>query len=276
MKDKVQKIRNEVERLRNELIQEREKGYGSDADDACILELQNVLTYIDSLQEEPVKSIWHDVKEKPIYKNGLIERQIAVYGITTMGESLSVCSLIDESTIFVPINGKEYTWGTCPFTKWAYVTDLLNLSNSCNFENDRKEESVSEDLIEATNNYCVNVRKGYPRVMDETDRYICNAFKAGAKWQKEQLRTVGNRTMSRAEKFIKDYTRNCSNIEYTKGVYPPSYHPWLTPDQARRAVEIAREETLLEVAAWISDTFIFSKHAKEDFSQTFNIMKELL
>lgn len=54
MKDKVQKIRNEVERLRNELIQEREKGYGSDVDDACILELQNVLTYIDSLQEEPV------------------------------------------------------------------------------------------------------------------------------------------------------------------------------------------------------------------------------
>ena len=54
MTDKVQKIREEVERLRNELIQEREKSYGSDIDDACILELQNVLTYIDSLQEEPV------------------------------------------------------------------------------------------------------------------------------------------------------------------------------------------------------------------------------
>ena len=54
MTDKVQKIREEVERLQIELIQEKEKGYGSDADDACILELQNVLTYIDSLQEEPV------------------------------------------------------------------------------------------------------------------------------------------------------------------------------------------------------------------------------
>ena len=50
-----------------------------------------------------------------------------------------------------------------------------------------QEEPVSEDLVDATNNYCVNVRKGYPRVMDETDRYICNAFKAGAKWQKEHL-----------------------------------------------------------------------------------------
>ena len=54
MTDKVQKIREEVERLQNELIQEREKGFGSDVDDACILELQNILIYIDSLKEEPV------------------------------------------------------------------------------------------------------------------------------------------------------------------------------------------------------------------------------
>ena len=49
-----------------------------------------------------------------------------------------------------------------------------------------QEETVSEDLEEATNNYCVNVRKGYPRVKDETDIFICNAFIAGAKWQKEK------------------------------------------------------------------------------------------
>ena len=80
--------------------------------------------------------------------------------------------------------------------------------------------------------------------------------------------------MSWAEIFVKAYTRNCSNKRYDD----PSqgYEPWLTPDQARRAVEIAKEETLLEVAAWINDTFIFSKQAKENFSQTFNIMKELL
>lgn len=86
--------------------------------------------------------------------------------------------------------------------------------------------------------------------------------------------------MSKAEKFIQDCTRNCSNelcaIEDRSGKKVISYHDWLTPDQARRAVEIAREETLLEVAAWINYTFIFSKQAKEDFSQTFNIMKELL
>lgn len=77
--------------------------------------------------------------------------------------------------------------------------------------------------------------------------------------------------MSKAEKFIQDCTRNCSNETTKYGSYDHTYQEWLTPDQALRAVEIAREETLLEVATWINDTFIFSKQAKEDFSQTFNI-----
>ena len=48
----------------------------------------------------------------------------------------------------------------------------------------------------------------------------------------------------KAEKFIEDYTRNCSNIEYTQNVYNPSYHPWITPDDALSAVLIAREEMM--------------------------------
>ena len=72
--------------------------------------------------------------------------------------------------------------------------------------------------------------------------------------------------MTKSEEYIKNYTRNCSN-ELGGGVY----HEWLTPDNARSAVEIAREEVLLNVAEWIEDTFIFSKDAKKDFSQTFNI-----
>jgi len=43
--------------------------------------------------------------------------------------------------------------------------------------------------------------------------------------------------MSKAGKFIQEYTRNCSN-EIVCGIC----EPWLTPDQARKAVEIAREE----------------------------------
>ena len=54
MTDKLQKVRAEVERLMNELITERKKGFGSDVDDACILELNNVLSYIKFVQEESV------------------------------------------------------------------------------------------------------------------------------------------------------------------------------------------------------------------------------
>lgn len=50
--------------------------------------------------------------------------------------------------------------------------------------------------------------------------------------------------MSKAEKFIQEYTRNCSNYTgvINKKTYEGYYVPWLTPDQARKAVEIARKE----------------------------------
>jgi len=64
--------------------------------------------------------------------------------------------------------------------------------------------------------------------------------------------------MSRAEKFIEDYTRNCSN-QYDLPEYFENgierlkeYQPWLTPDQARRAVEIAREEVIEQTAEWLT------------------------
>lgn len=54
--------------------------------------------------------------------------------------------------------------------------------------------------------------------------------------------------MSKAEKFIRDCTRNCSNelisVESRADKEVISYHSWLTPEQARRAVEIAREEMI--------------------------------
>ena len=59
--------------------------------------------------------------------------------------------------------------------------------------------------------------------------------------------------MSSAEKFIEDYTMNCSNelcaVEDRFGKKVISYHEWLTPDQARSAVEIAREELIDKVKA---------------------------
>lgn len=54
--------------------------------------------------------------------------------------------------------------------------------------------------------------------------------------------------MTKAEQYIQDYTRNCSNelgaIESIEGTRVISYYEWLTPDQARSAVEIAKEEMI--------------------------------
>lgn len=46
--------------------------------------------------------------------------------------------------------------------------------------------------------------------------------------------------MSKAEDYI---TQNTKTLEE----YGKEYFKWLTPDQARKAVEIAREETIEEV-----------------------------
>lgn len=55
--------------------------------------------------------------------------------------------------------------------------------------------------------------------------------------------------MSKAEEYIKAYTRGCSNelvgVEDKYGKKVISYHEWLTPENALAAVELAREEMML-------------------------------
>ena len=67
--------------------------------------------------------------------------------------------------------------------------------------------------------------------------------------------------MSKAEKFIQNYTRNCSNAiydPYDTGDAITIYAPWLTPDQARRAVEIAREEMIEKVCNFVTEKLFFN------------------
>ena len=83
--------------------------------------------------------------------------------------------------------------------------------------------------------------------------------------------------MSKAEKFIQDYTRNCSNENggWTDGDYVQIYQPWLAPDQARRAVEIAREETLQEVKEKLLMMLNASIDNKHFFEQLDDYIDEL-
>ena len=72
--------------------------------------------------------------------------------------------------------------------------------------------------------------------------------------------------MSKAEEFIQNYTRNCSNeliaVESKDGKEVISYHEWLTPDQARKAVEIAREEMIEKVCEWLKKNVTYTHPRK--------------
>ena len=60
--------------------------------------------------------------------------------------------------------------------------------------------------------------------------------------------------MSRAEEFIRNYTRNYSNAIYDTYDTLDAitiYSPWLTPDDAREAVEIAGEE----IYKWLANHY---------------------
>lgn len=72
-------------------------------------------------------NVWHEVeKEMPTYHDDDIHtNQIAVIGDTSGGVSMAVCSMISKDEIYSPVSRKEYKWGECPFTQWAYVEDLL-------------------------------------------------------------------------------------------------------------------------------------------------------
>ena len=64
--------------------------------------------------------------------------------------------------------------------------------------------------------------------------------------------------MTKAEEFIQDYTKNCINTMqcYDEDCNPQViFNPWLTPEDARKAVEIAREE-MIEKACEYLDGFI--------------------
>lgn len=55
--------------------------------------------------------------------------------------------------------------------------------------------------------------------------------------------------MEKVELYINEHTRNT----YNYNSYEENAMPWLSPDDTRKAVEIAREETIEEVCKWLGD-----------------------
>ena len=56
--------------------------------------------------------------------------------------------------------------------------------------------------------------------------------------------------MSKAEEYIQEHTRNCSQLHYNSAC---TLRHCITPDQARRAVEIAREEVIEKVCEFLEN-----------------------
>lgn len=81
----------------------------------------------------------------------------------------------------------------------------------------------------------------------------------------------------KAEKFIEERTRNCSNelcaVEDRFGKKVISYHEWLTPDQARMAVEIAREEIYEWLRVNLCDYF---DAPREDYDMCLDDLKQAM
>ena len=62
----------------------------------------------------------------------------------------------------------------------------------------------------------------------------------------------------KAEIYIKDYTRHCSNE-----LVPSGYHEWVTPDNALRACEITEQETLNKVCEYLYDRLYTRANGEE-------------
>ena len=86
--------------------------------------------------------------------------------------------------------------------------------------------------------------------------------------------------MSKAEKYITERTMNGSNqiINGNYGTIIPHFAPWLTPDQARKAVEIAKEEMIEKFYDWLKSnaTYIHPRKGTEECITTLGKLKEAM
>lgn len=79
--------------------------------------------------------------------------------------------------------------------------------------------------------------------------------------------------MSKAEDFIKEHTRKNSNL-YEKGDFKILNTPWLTPEDALKAVEIAREEVIKKAMAFVNSKFYFNNLHYSIENNSYNCIEE--
>jgi hypothetical protein len=174
MTDKVQKIRQEVEKLKSNLIHGACSSQVA-METRCKEEAYNeVLAILDSMQEETISEVWHDANEEQPEKY----RTVVVWNTTTMnGEVLTRCTKVYKGRI------------------WAYIEDALILPNVQRTGKNWKEP-VSEELEEASKEWLKpQLDKSYAeygetKMMELThfDGYaMLDAIEFGAKWKEKKM-----------------------------------------------------------------------------------------
>lgn len=187
MTDKVQRIRNEIKRLKNQYMSYADDfhslGMEDKRDHYAVLAsvMEAILNFIDTMQEEP------ETKFK-------IGDRVKIKGRTAKGDVITnIYQAEDGNTYFEFENSDDAPadcdWELveepkkCMFIKEEFSEEDRKIlcedcEEECEYAN--KEEPVSEDLEEAGKQYLE--RSNPDRV-----HQITNAFKAGAEWQKEQI-----------------------------------------------------------------------------------------
>lgn len=153
-----------------------------------------LLSFIDSMQEEPVsdsetveaqnKEVYMKPHSEPIYlgiggipinaPKCLCKEECEYSKSDDFIKSLAECIHQAQGSVVDPMVFAE-----------LWKDELIKLAKS--------EEPVSEDLKEAANDYAVTVYNNYldnPKAFENKDADTLNedAFKAGAKWQKQQIK----------------------------------------------------------------------------------------
>lgn len=168
--DIVQKIREELVRLKKE----NNDKYDS-YDQVRLALLEELGEFIDSLQEESESSVWHDMSEDAENgRNIIIIDPKDFYG-----------AVLRKGGSQLKNHNKER------YVKWAYIDDVINLSNVERTTKDLKEETVNEELEDFAKRQADEFAEREYEV-DSYDRgYLSKGYywgcKAGAQWQKEQM-----------------------------------------------------------------------------------------
>ena len=191
-KEKLDAIRAEIHRLVDVRGYDREMA-------------NDLFAFMDSLSNKPVSAdwlhnnVWHKPYEKPFDKSKVVvwigDEMVQchyMYGKFKEKNPTEECGYnVDikscEGCGNVYVSKKKRADLTDLVEKWAYIDDVLNLSNVERTEKNWKEEHVSEDLEEACEQLAENERKHKAETsspfFSQTD--YKQGVMDGAKWQKE-------------------------------------------------------------------------------------------